>query len=108
MNGYALRFQRLAAPEIKELGFDGGGAVAGVAVYLVEIKDGKDSAVRYDSSNRPFGSTLPQMMWDPENPDEKYINGVMVSAYMTELTVELSIVDGKLTANIVHCGIALR
>jgi hypothetical protein len=100
MNGYALRFQRLAASEIEELGFNGGGAVAGVAVYFVEVKDGKDSAVRYDSSNRPFGSILPQLMWDPENPDEKYTNGVMTSAYLAELTVELSLVDGKLAANI--------
>jgi hypothetical protein len=100
VNGYALRFQRLAAPEIGELGFDGGGAVAGLAVYLVEIKDGKASAVRYDSSNRPFGSTLPQVMWDPENPSVKYNNGVMVSAYLSELTVELSLVNGKLVANI--------
>lgn len=99
-NGYALRFQRLAAPEIGELGFDGGGAVAGLAVYLVEIKDGKASAVRYDSSNRPFGSTLPQVMWDPENPSVKYNHGVMVSAYLSELTVELSLVNGKLVANI--------
>jgi hypothetical protein len=100
VNGYALRFQRLAAPEIGELGFDGGGAVAGLAVYLVEIKDSKASAVRYDSSNRPFGSTLPQVMWDPENPSVKYNNGVMVSAYLSELTVELSLVNGKLVANI--------
>ncbi len=100
VNGYALRFQRLAAPEIGELGFDGGGAVAGLAVYLVEIKDGKASAVRYDSSNRPFGSTLPQVMWNPENPSVKYNHGVMVSAYLSELTVELSLVNGKLVANI--------
>lgn len=100
INGFALRFQRLAAPEIGELGFDGGGAVAGLAVYLVEIKEGKASAVRYDSSNRPFGSTLPQVMWDPENPTVKYHHGVMVSAYLSELTVELSVVNGKLLANI--------
>ncbi|WP_213453255.1 carbohydrate-binding protein [Rhizomonospora bruguierae] len=100
MNGYALRFQRLAAPEISELGFNPGGAVAGVAVYLVKITDGRDSAVRYDSANRPFGSTLPQLMWDPENPDVKYTRGAMISAYLTELTVKLSLVDGKLAADV--------
>lgn len=99
-NGYALRFQRLAAPNIEELGFNGAGAVAGLAVYLVEIKDGKDSAVRYDSSNRPFGSTLPQVIWDPENAQKKYTDGVMISAYLSELTAEISLVDGKLKATI--------
>lgn len=100
MNGYALRFQRLAAPSIETLGFNGAGAVAGLAVYLVEIKDGKASAVSYDSSNRPFGSTLPQTILDPENPQKQYTDGVMVSAYLSELTATISLVDGKLKARV--------
>ena len=100
INGYALRFQRLAAPDIQALGFDSGGAVVGLAVYLIEVKNGKASAVRYDSSNRPFGSTLPQVMWDPNNPSVKYKNGAMISAFASELTVELNLANGKLTANI--------
>ncbi|WP_323815547.1 hypothetical protein [Cellvibrio sp. NN19] len=100
INAYALRFQRLAAPEIQQLGFDSGGAVVGLAVYLMEIKNGKASAVSYDASGRPFGSTLAQTIWNPEAPAKQYKQGAMISAFASEMSVELGLIDGKLSADI--------
>lgn len=100
INAYALRFQRLAASEIQQLGFDSGGAVVGLAVYLMEIKNGKASAVSYDASGRPFGSTLAQSIWNPETPTKHYKKGAMISAFASEMSVELSLIDGKLSADI--------
>jgi len=73
MTGYALRIQRLTADEINAIGFNGDGAVAGCAFFLVEYTNGVTNPVS---------------------------DKVMSSAFLTECTVELAVKGNRLTASV--------
>jgi hypothetical protein len=73
LTGYGLRIQRLTPEEIKAIGFNGDGAVAGCAVFLV----------RYD-----HGAATP------------ITKKTMTTAFVSECTVELSAENGKLTGSV--------
>ena len=67
--GYGLRIQRLTAEEINALGYDGGGAVAGCAFFLIQQKDGVTTPLT---------------------------KKIMSSAFVSDCTVELSVRNGHL------------
>jgi hypothetical protein len=67
--GYGMRIQRLTAEEINALGYDGGGAVAGCAFFLVQHQDGVTTPLTQK---------------------------VMSSAFVSDCTVELSVRNGRL------------
>lgn len=71
--GYGLRIQRLTTEEINAIGYNGGGAVAGCAFFLVQYKDG----VAMPLSKK-----------------------VLSSAFVSECTVELTARSGKLVATV--------
>ncbi len=71
--GYGLRIQRLTTEEIAAIGFDGGGAVAGCAVFLVKLADGVATPIS---------------------------KKVMTSAFVAECTVDLTIKSGRLQGSV--------
>lgn len=71
--GYGLRIQRLTTDEIAAIGFDGGGAVAGCAVFLIKVADGNATPIS---------------------------KKVMTSAFVAECTVDLSIRNGRLVGGV--------
>ena len=72
-SGYGMRIQRLTPEEIKAIGFNGDGAVAGCAVFLVQFKDGTATPIT---------------------------KKVMTTAFVSECTVDLTVKDGKLQGSI--------
>lgn len=73
MTGYALRIQRLPADEIEAIGYDGNGAVAGCAFFLVEYVNGVITVIS---------------------------DKVMSSAFMPECTVKLTARAGRLLTSV--------
>jgi len=73
MTGYALRIQRFSADEINAIGFNGDGAVAGCAFFLVEYRDGITTVIS---------------------------DKIMSSAFLSECTVELTAKDNRLLASV--------
>ena len=71
--GFGLRIQRLTADEINAIGFDGGGAVAGCAVFLIKVTDGVATPIS---------------------------KKVMTSAFVSECTVDLTVKNGKLLGSV--------
>ncbi len=71
--GYGLRIQRLTTEEINAIGFDGGGAVAGCAVFLIKVTDGAATPIS---------------------------KKVMTSAFVAECTVDLAVKNGKLLGSV--------
>lgn len=79
--GYGLRLQRLNAADITALGFDGNGAVAGVACSLV----------RYDAG-----------------VITRISDKLMTSAFLTECTVQLECTGGRLQALVTSTADGVR
>ncbi len=71
--GYALRIQRLTAEEITAIGYNGAGAVAGCAFFLVRHANGAITPIS---------------------------NKVMSTAFLTECIVDLAAKNGRLIASV--------
>ncbi len=73
LTGYGLRIQRLTPEEIKAIGYNGDGAVAGVAVFLVQYKNGEVTPIS---------------------------KKIMTTAFVSECTVDLAVKNGHLLGSI--------